>query len=224
MKRPIKNSVIRTHGPITYLAAIQTIALFIMSCTAKQPEAESILADNPEIERLFLKDVEIRELDEKTDTVVLERYDKQHRNRIFEMMAKRQVVTPMDKFRAALILQHTAGKMCGGELTSISPENFLLAYHLSSSALAELKQQKDSVTLSKQNFPRMIALNYDRYLLYTNGYQKYGTQFVFDDQTGEMLLAPIDTTLASDEERIEHQVKPLKELLLQHKMKPMPKE
>lgn len=28
-----------------------------------------------------------------------------------------------------------------------------------------------------------------------NGYQKLGTQFIFDDETGEMLLVPIDITL-----------------------------
>jgi hypothetical protein len=198
------------------------IPLCIMNCSGKKAEPQVNVADNAEIEAMFLKDIEIRELDARTDTVVLERYDQVHRNKIFEMLANKMVITPMDQYRAALILQHTAGKFCEGQLTSVSPENFLLAYHLSSSALASLEAQQDTLTINKHNFPRMVALNYDRYLLYTNGYQKYGTQFVFDDQTGEMLLAPIDTTLATDKERQKYHVKPLKELMLEHKLKPLP--
>jgi hypothetical protein len=115
----------------------------------------------------------------------------------------------MDKYRAALILQHTAAKICDGQLTSLSPENFLLAFHLSSSALNELKALNDSITIKKECIPRMVALNYDRFLLFSVGYQKYGTQFVFDDVTGDMLLAPINTTLTNDEDRKQYQVETL---------------
>lgn len=52
----------------------------------------------------------------------------------------------------------------------------------------------------------MIALNYDRYLLLLSGYQKFGTQFVFDDHTGEMLLAPVDRLLSKDAERSSYHV------------------
>jgi len=195
-----------------------------ISCSKKHIAQVVKIEDNPIIEQLFLKDIEIRELDEKTDTVILENYDKIHRNKIFEMLANNLVKTPIDKFRAALILQHTAGKICEGQLTSISPENFLLAYHLSSNALSELEKQQDSITIKKENFPGMIALNYDRYLLFSFGYQKFGTQFVFDDKTGEMLLAPVDTTLSNDIERKRHNVASLNQLLSKYKMKPMPAE
>lgn len=180
--------------------------------------------DNPYIEKLYLKDVAIRELDAKTDTVILENYDKVHREQIFQFLAENKVVTVRDKIRAAWILQHTAAKVCDGELTSISPENFLLAYKLSSTALTQLEHQKDTLTIRKENIPRIVALNYDRYLLCTFGYQKFGTQFVFDDKTNEMLLAPIDTTLSNDEERKKYNVESLPELLNQYKMKSMPKQ
>jgi|GEM_PF-1559383 len=193
-----------------------------VSCSKKHIGQVVKIEDNPTIEQLFLKDIEIRELDVKTDTVILENYDKIHRNKIFELLANNLVKTPLDKFRAALILQHTAGKICEGQLTSISPENFLLAYHLSSNALSELEKQQDSITIKKENFPGMIALNYDRYLLFSFGYQKFGTQFVFDDKTGEMLLAPVDTTLSNDIERKRHNVASLNQLLSKYKMKPMP--
>ena len=77
--------------------------------------------------------------------------------------------------------------------------------------------------IQKENVIRMIALNYDRYLLFSFNYQKFGTQFLFDEQTNEMLLAPIDKTPSNDEERAKYKVEPLNELLKKHKMKPMPK-
>jgi len=207
-----------------FISPLFSLILIVVtvSCSKKQFAQVVKIKDNPIIEQLFLKDIEIRELDVKTDTVILENYDKIHRNKIFEMLANNLVKTPIDKFRAALILQHTAGKICEGQLTSISPENFLLAYHLSSNALSELEKQQDSVTIKKENFPGMIALNYDRYLLFSFGYQKFGTQFVFDDKTGEMLLAPVDTTLSNDIERKRHNVASLNQLLSKYKMKPMP--
>lgn len=54
--------------------------------------------------------------------------------------------------------------------------------------------ENDTLTIRKENIPRIVALNYDRYLWFKFGYQKFGTQFMFDDQTGEMLLVPIDMT------------------------------
>lgn len=191
-------------------------------CSVKNLTQKKDAEDNRLIEGMFLKDIEIRELDARTDTVHLEDYDKIHRDKIFELLASNQVKTPMDKYRSALILQHTAGKMCEGQLTSVSPENFLLAFHLSSAALHDLKLKRNTTTAIKDNVTRMIALNYDRYLLFSYGYQKFGTQFVFDDNTGEMLLAPVDTLLSNDEERLRYHVEPLGKLLAKYKMKPLP--
>jgi hypothetical protein len=201
------------------------VGVFIMiSCSYKSNPTISPQIDNKTLEVLFKKDIEIRELDEKTDTVILENYDKVHRNKVFEMLAKNEIKTPVDKFRAALILQHTAAKICDGKLTSISSENFLLAYHLSSNALETLNLRNDTISLKKANYPRMVALNYDRYLLYAYGYQKFGTQFVFDEKTNEMILAPIDTTLSNDIERKKYNVESLEYLLKKYKLKPLTKE
>ncbi|MBP7556200.1 MAG: hypothetical protein KA821_08055 [Chitinophagaceae bacterium] len=180
--------------------------------------------DNPLVKTLYQKDIEIRELDAKTDTVNLEAYDKKHREQIFRLLAENKLLTPKDKVRAAWILQHTAAKYCEGEITSLSPENFLLAYELSSAALEQLTLQNDTATIRKENIPRVIALNLDRYLLYSFGYQKFGTQFVFDEATGEMLLAPVDTSLSSDEEREKFNVEPLNRLRTKYKMKPLLKK
>lgn len=200
------------------------LALIFLSvgCSDNSQRKEMKQQDNPLIKTLYEKDIEIRKLDALTDTVNLENYDKVHREQIFQLLAENKVITARDRIRAAWILQHTAAKFCEGELTSISPENFLLAYKLSSSALAQLEKENDTLTIRKENIPRIVALNYDRYLLFTFGYQKFGTQFVFDDKTEEMLLAPIDTTLSNDIERIKHNVDPLNTLLSKHKMKPLP--
>lgn len=203
---------------------ILIVCLLISSCSGnkQKPIITSVAIDNPIIKELYEKDIQIRELDEKTDTVNLEDYDKKHREQIFQLLADNKIITAKDKYRAALILQHTAAKICDGELTSISPENFLLAYKLSTSALSMLENEKDTTTLKNGHIQRMVALNCDRYLLYSFGFQKFGTQFVFDDKTDEMLLAPIDTTLSNDTERAKYYVEPINILLKKYRMKPMP--
>ena len=208
---------------LTAKASSIVFFLFLMSCSYKMNNTTVAKEDNPLLEEMYKKDIEIRELDAKTDTVNLESYDKKHREQVFRLLAENKVVTPKDKIRAAWILQHTVAKICDGQITSLSPENFLLAYTLSSSALADLERKNDTVTIQKQQIRRVIALNYDRYLLFTFGYQKFGTQFVFDDATGKMLLAPIDTTLTTDEERKKYHVEPLNVLLKKYTIKPMPK-
>ncbi|KAB7728068.1 zinc-binding dehydrogenase [Rudanella paleaurantiibacter] len=211
-----------TAGRKQLTSALLAFGLFIVAigCSPTHMRLKSEQPDNPVLEKLYRQDVAIRKLDAETDTVNLERYDKVHRERVFTLLAENAVITPLDKLRAAWILQHTAAQLCEGTLTSISPENFLLAYKLSSSGLHDLVQQQDTATIRTYNVARVVALNYDRYLLYTTGYQKFGTQFVFDDKTGEMWLAPIDTTLATDEERKTYQVAPLQQLRATYKIKP----
>lgn len=67
----------------------------------------------------------------------------------------------------------------------------------------------------------MTAATYDRYLLYTEGYQKYGTQRVPDEVTEEEVWAPIDPK-TTDEERAKYNVPPLTELLKKYKIKTFP--
>lgn len=207
---------------VTVVFALAGILTSSCSVIKNKKYVAPIAEDNSIIKELYNKDLEIRELDAKTDTVNLEEYDKKHREQVFQLLAENKVLTAKDKIRAAWILQHTAPKFCNGELGSISSENFLLAYKLSSKALSMFEEEKDTLTIKKSNIPRIVALNYDRYLLFTFGYQKFGTQFVFDNSKNEMLLAPVDTTLSNDEERKKYNVEPLHILLKKHKMKPMP--
>ncbi len=128
------------------------------------------------LEKIYARNIALRKLDAKTDTLNLEKHEQIHREQIFQLLAHNKAITSKDKLRAASELQHTGVKYCDGALASKSPEKFLLAYKLSSVALSLLKKENDTLTVSKWNVPRIIASNYDRYLLFTKGYQKIGTQ------------------------------------------------
>jgi|GEM_PF-445373 len=163
------------------------------------------LKDNLELKKMVEKDQAIRM---SNDVSNLEEIDQLHRNRVFELLALDSIKTNEDKINSALILQHTALEYCGDKLKSISPENYLLAYQFSKAAF-------NNGYKKAANF---IAVTYDRYLLYTKGYQKYGTQRVFEDKTGEEVWAPIDQS-TTDQERALYNVPPLNSLLSKYKMK-----
>lgn len=137
-----------------------------------------------------------------------EEKDNIHRKKVMELLVNGKIITPTDKLNAALILQHTSAIYCNDELKSYSPENFLLGYILSSSAY----------DAGEKKAAPFIAISYDRYLFFTQGYQKYGTQKIYDEESDSFLWAPIDST-TTDEERIKYNVPPIKELLKQCKMK-----
>ena len=138
----------------------------------------------------------------------MEPKDKIHRQRVMELLSENLIITPDDKFNAALILQHTALTYCNDRLKSISSENYYLAYTL----------VKSSMESGNKDAAYLVAATYDRFLYFTEGYQKYGTQKIYYEEEGGMLWAPIDT-LTTDEERKKYGVKPLSELLKETKMK-----
>ena len=182
--------------------------ILITSCKVQNKITANTLSDNPQLKELVRVDQQMRQ----RDTVVeMEPIDKQHREVVMSLLANGQIRTSTDKFNASLILQHTALTFCNGKLVSISPENYLLAYHLAKSAFES----------GDKSVAYMTAATYDRYLLYTEGYQKYGTQRVPDEVTGEEVWAPIDPK-TTDEERTKYNVPPLSDLLKKYKMKPFP--
>lgn len=181
--------------------------LLLWSCAYRNPKISNG-SNNKELEQLVGKDQEMR----NNETLDMEPIDKTHRQRVMEMLANGQIITGQDKFNAALILQHTALTFCNEKLISISPENYYIAYKLSKSAF-------ESGYKSAGN---MTAATYDRYLLYTEGYQKYGTQRIYDEKANQEYWAPIDST-TTDAERAIYMVKPLKELLKEYKMQPLKK-
>ena len=152
--------------------------------------------------------LEIDQNMQENDSSNFESIDQNNSKRIFELMANNQIVTSIDKYNVALILQRTNAMFCDGILKNISPENFLLAYSLSNSAYNE----------GLEDAAYMVALNQDRYLLFTLRYQKYGTQKIYDDKSDSFMWAPIDST-TTDIERAKHGVPNLQVLLAQTPMK-----
>ncbi|WP_263380747.1 hypothetical protein [Granulicella paludicola] len=123
---------------------------------------------------------------------------------VLELIAKGSLKGPQDQFDAALVLQHTPLTLCDGKLVSMSADNYLMAHYLFISAYEG--GYKDARYL--------IAASIDRYLSFTEGYQKYGTNRVNNQVTGKEELVPIDRK-TTDEERAKYGVPPLSELLKQ---------
>lgn len=111
---------------------------------------------------------------------------------------------PEDNYNAALVLQHTGLTICEKRLVSIGPDNYLLAHYLFKSAFEA--GYKDA---------RYLAASIDRYLSFTEGYQKYGTNRAINQETEKEELVPIDRK-TSDSERAKYGVRPLSELLKQY--------
>lgn len=166
-------------------------------------------ADNAVIIQMFALDQAMRQ----DPLGNWEETDQRHRQKVMQILAAGQLKTPHDKLRAALIMQHTPLMFCNGKLKSTSPENYLLASMLAQSAL--------DAGLTEAAY--MVAAATDRYLLYTQGQQKFGTQRIIDDNGTTELWAPIDTT-TSDTERAKYGVLPLAELLQQYPMQKVPAE
>lgn len=203
---------IQSFFPVSLLAT----ALLIVACNAdagkapaKHIDSAVLASDNEELKRMAEIDQQMR-IEDKSG---LAEQDVLHRKRLFELLAMGKVVTPKDKLRAALLLQHTDLFYCEKELKSTSVENYYLAYQLSKSAA----EAGDTTALY------FSAVAYDRYLSLTEGYQKYGTQKFYDQATDAMLWAPIDSS-TSDAERARFNIPPLAELLKQAPMKPFSKK
>jgi len=128
--------------------------------------------------------------------------DDARRRRLLELIATGALQTATDKLHAALILQHTPGKVCEGRLQSASPENYLLAHFLAKAAMDEGLDAARS----------LAAQTIDRYLSFTEGRQRYGTSQLVDLESGEVYLPEIDRSV-SDEERAEYGVAPLERIL-----------
>lgn len=131
--------------------------------------------------------------------------DDERRARVMELIAAGAVVTPRDKFNAGLVLQHTGLTFCDGALKSVSAENYLLAHHFFEAALAAGLEPARGLS----------AMAIDRYLSFTKGIQKYGTNLLFDEDTGRDEWVPIDRN-TTDAERARYGIAPLATLLARH--------
>ncbi|MGH9838722.1 MAG: hypothetical protein ACREEM_08060 [Blastocatellia bacterium] len=154
-------------------------------------------------QNLLLRELVKEDQDSRTGKKVT-RTDPERIKIVLAQIAQGALTVPEDKFNAALVLQHTGLKYCEKRLVGISPDNYLLAHHLALSAFeAGYKDAR-----------QLVAATIDRYLYFTEGYQKYGTQQIFNQETEKDEWAPIDRK-TSDSERAKYGVPPLDKLLKQ---------
>lgn len=157
---------------------------------------------------LFGQNAELKTLKNEDQAVRLEpnskitRTDDERVKLVLSLLAKGAGQTPEDKFNAAVVLQHTPLGFCGKELVGKSPDNYLLAHYLAVQSYAG--GYKDARTL--------VAQTIDRYLTFTQGYQKYGTNRLINQETGKEELVWIDRSVP-DSERAKYGVPPLAQLL-----------
>lgn len=125
---------------------------------------------------------------------------------VLQRLAAGEVKSGKDRLHAGLILQHTPLEVRDGKVMSKSPDNYLMAHYLF------LRAMEEGEVAAKY----LAAASMDRYLSFTEGIQKYGTNRIIDAKTEEELLVPIDRN-TSDEERARFGVPPLRELLKRYK-------
>lgn len=130
------------------------------------------------------------------------RTDEERIKRVLELLAKGAVQTPEDKYNAALVLDHTPLDFCEKRLVSKSADNYLLAHYLA----------KESFEAGYDKAGILVAATIDRYLSFTEGHQKYGTNRIITQKTGQEMLVPIDRSVP-DSERAKYGVPPLAKLL-----------
>jgi hypothetical protein len=165
--------------------------------------AAAMFGQESEIKKLGQEDIASRTLPPE-EAKKIKRDDDDRIKLILEFLAKDQIKTPEDKFYAALILDHSPLDFCEGRMVAKSPYNYLLAHYLAT----------QSYEAGYKGARIMIAQSLDRYLTFTTGQQKYGTNRLYNQTTGKEELVPIDRSVP-DSERAKYGVPPLAELLKQ---------
>lgn len=181
----------------TRVFGIVLVAIVLSGCrTGPAPQTgESEVSE--ELKAMADEDQRMR-ASETTDPQIEYEADLRHRNRVLELLAEGRVRSPEDRFRAALILQHTPAVLCDGRLGSQSLENYLLAHFLAKSA-AEAGYRPAR---------RMTAMTLDRYLAFSGRPQKYGTHSTFNEAAGRYELGAVDPA-TTDADRALWDVEPL---------------
>lgn len=151
----------------------------------------------------LLRELAKEDQDSRTGKSVT-RTDEQRIKIVLSLIGSGELKTPEDKFNAALVLQHTPLTYCDKQLVSKSPDNYLLAHTLF----------KIAFEAGYKDAGYLVAASIDRYLSFTEGYQKYGTNRIVNQETGKEELVPIDRK-TPDSERAKYGVPPLSTLLKQ---------
>ena len=161
--------------------------------------SSQLLGQNAELKKLMEQDQAVRQPGKEITG------DDDRIKQVLELLAKGAAQTPEDKYNAALVLQHTPLTFCEGRIVAKSPYNFLLAHYLA----------KESYEAGYSGARELVAMSMDRYLTFTQGHQKYGTNVLTNQKTGKDEWVPIDRE-TPDSERAKYGVAPLAELLKQY--------
>ncbi len=174
------------------LFIMAALVLFLVSCIQRveqRPTSTSEVADL--LRRMVEQDRKLRLIDTCDANVVAEA-NLNHREAVYDLLAKAKIEEPEELYLAALIVQNADPAVC--------PECFLLAHHLAGRA-ADLDHDRARY---------LAAATLDRYLVSSGKPQKFGTQFIVDS-AGRYQLVPWDTS-TSDSERALWDVPPLDSL------------
>ncbi len=189
---------------LSRIGVMLSVSVALIACSRQVPEPAidpapaTVRPSNALLRELAREDQAAR----SGQTIV--RTDAERVKLVLAELARNAVQTPEDKTNAALVLQHTGMTFCGDKLTSLSPDNYLLAHNL---AAAAFEAGYDDARF-------LVAQTIDRYLSMTEGYQKYGTNRFINQETGAEEWAPIDRS-TTDAERAKYGVPALEILLKQ---------
>jgi hypothetical protein len=161
---------------------------------------------NPVLRTLVNEDQAVR----RGDSAARSDADRVHL--VLEQLAMNAARTPMDQFSAALVLDHSPLKFVNDSLVAVSPDNYLLAHYLARQAFES----------GYADAGPLVAMTIDRYLTFTIGVQRYGTNRLINQATGAEELVAIDRT-TTDEERAKYGIAPLAALLARYPERPPPK-
>lgn len=148
---------------------------------------------NEELKLIYDEDQDDRKnLDKALIREELAERDRKRRESVRKMVEDDLFQDGMDYVHAAMIFQH-------GEV----PEDYLIATDLA----------KRAVELGEQRGLWMIAASTDRYLTNTKApFQRYGTQYMRDEEGGKWYLYPVDPS-TTDEDRAKYNVPPMERIL-----------
>jgi hypothetical protein len=196
------------HRALLHAAAAACLAGLpaILSAQTIQPLSRSGRLDSTmTLVQLADEDQEVRE------GFTSVRTDEDRVHLVLRRLAECGARSPQEQFSAALVLQHSPLAVRGNELAALNPDHYLLAHFLAKRALAG----------GHERARLLVAQSIDRYLSFTQGVQRYGTNRLVDQKTGAIELVRIDRT-TTDAERASFGVPPLATLLAQFRERSVP--
>jgi hypothetical protein len=164
------------------LAGILFRPSFVSRSVAAQPTATPVSEDNRELARLYQEDQADRtpENERLLGWKTITARDKARENRVKELYAKNGLQTGADYYHTAMVLQHAD-----------LPEDYLLAHELCVVAIGKGEQRAKS----------LAAKSEDRFLMEIGRPQRFGTQFV-SQNNGPFRLYTMGTGVTDELRRL----------------------